>query len=105
MAGRITSWSLRGRGLRLVPRQFRRCLTTEASVSDLKLSEKVASRGNNLVLLAPPVPSLARPLLAGVLARLQEATAARGLALAPPAALEEWVEVAAEAARATGQRV
>lgn len=74
-------------------------------MSDLKLAETVASRGNNLVLLAPPAPSAARPLLAGVLARHQNEPGAHSLALAPPEAVAEWARVAADVAGATGQRV
>lgn len=74
-------------------------------MSDLKLAESVASRGNNLVFLAPPAPSGARPLLAGVLARREQAGAGLWLGLAPPEAIEEWARVGAEVSRGSGFRV
>ncbi|HEV8150323.1 MAG TPA: DbpA RNA binding domain-containing protein [Gemmatimonadales bacterium] len=74
-------------------------------MSDPKLAETVASRGNNLVLIAPPAPSLARPLLAGLLARHRSEPGARSLALTPPEAVDEWARVAAEVAGSSGQRV
>jgi len=65
-------------------------------VSDLKLAETVASRGNNLVFICPASPSAARPVLAGVLGA--EPRAGQWLALAPAEAVEEWARVGAQLA-------
>ena len=72
-----------------------RCLTTEGSVSDSKLAASVAARGGNLVLLAPPSPALAKPVLAGLLGRGEDGSRGRYLGLAPAEAVNEWARVAA----------
>ena len=72
-------------------------------MSDLKLAETVASRGNNLVFIAPPSPSAARPVLSGVLGAA-ESREGKWLALAPAQAGEEWTRVGAQVARES-QRV
>jgi ATP-dependent RNA helicase DeaD len=66
-------------------------------VSDLKLAETVASRGNNLVFISPPSPSAARAVLAGVLGA-PEPRGGKWLALAPAEAVEEWARVGAQLA-------
>jgi hypothetical protein len=73
-------------------------------VSDLKLAETVASRGHNLVCIAPPSASAARAVLGGILEPGEPAKGLR-LALAPPEAVEEWARVAARVAAARGRRV
>ena len=72
-------------------------------MSDLKLAETVASRGNNLVFIAPASPSAARPVLAGVLAA--EPQSGKWLALAPAESIEEWARVGAQLAGRGTQRV
>jgi DbpA-like RNA binding protein len=66
-------------------------------VSDPTLATSAATRGNNLVCLAPPSPSAVRIVLRGVLER-QGTAGGRSLALAPAEALEEWARVAAQLA-------
>ena len=63
-------------------------------MSDLKLAETVASRGHNLVCIAPPSASAARAVLGGILEPGELAKRLQ-LALAPPEAVEEWARVAA----------
>ena len=71
-------------------------------MSDPKLAETVASRGNNLVFIAPPSPSAARPVLAGLLAA--EPRPGKWLGLAPGEAVEEWARVGAQlAGRGSGR--
>lgn len=74
-------------------------------MSDLKLAETVASRGNNLVFIAPPVPSAARPVLAGILAPRESAREGLWLGLAPAESIEEWARVAAQLASGSSHRV
>jgi hypothetical protein len=74
-------------------------------VSDLELAETVASRGHNLVCIAPPSPSAARAILAGSLGPLVSEGRGLRLALAPAEAVEEWARVAASVAASSGRRV
>lgn len=74
-------------------------------MSDWKLAESIAARGTNLVCLAPPSPSAARRVLAGVLQREALAGAGLSLALAPGEAVAEWARVAAQLATQATQRI
>ncbi len=65
----------------------------------------VATRGHNLVFVAPPSPDWAAPVLSGLIARLATERKGPALALCPPEAVDEWARVAARLARGTGQRV
>ncbi|MBS1241067.1 MAG: DbpA RNA-binding domain protein [Gemmatimonadetes bacterium] len=48
------------------------------------------ARGHNLVVIAPPAPVYASPVLAGLLSQAPAAEAGTVLVLAPPASLTEW---------------
>jgi hypothetical protein len=48
------------------------------------------ARGHNLVVIAPPAPIHATPVLAGLLGQPEDAGAGMILVLAPPASLMEW---------------
>ena len=66
-----------------------------SSDDPLALATQVASRGNNLVLLAPPSPAWAVPALAGISARrLADRSAGPVLGLCPAEAIDEWARVA-----------
>ena len=65
----------------------------------------VASRGHNLLFVAPPSPAWAGPLLAGLLERLRKDPAGPALALCPPESVDEWARVAARIAQGTGLHV
>jgi hypothetical protein len=65
----------------------------------------VASRGHNLLFVAPPSPAWAEPVLAGLLERLRKEPAGPALALCPPEAVDEWARVAARIAQGTGLMV
>lgn len=56
------------------------------------------ARGNNLVLVAPPAPPYAAPVLAGLIAHRAE-TGKDILVLAPPASLGEWASLLSTLAR------
>jgi len=71
----------------------------------LREAAPVATRGHNLVFVAPPSPDWAAPVLAGLIARLGAGEAGPALALCPPEAVDEWARVAARLARGTGLRV
>ena len=71
----------------------------------LREAASVASRGHNLLFVAPPSPAWAAPVLAGLLERLQREPAGPALALCPPEAVEEWARVAARVAQGTGLQV
>jgi hypothetical protein len=83
-------------------------LTIEAPVSDhpaLREAAPVAARGHNLVLVAPPSPGWAIPVLAGLLERLRKEPGGPALALCPPEAVDEWARVAARVAHGSGLHV
>ena len=61
------------------------------------------ARGHNAVLVAPPAPAWARPLMAAVAARAQ-AHGGRALVLCPPAAVEAWHALVAPLAAVAGIR-
>ena len=65
----------------------------------------VATRGHNLVFVAPPSPDWAAPVLSGLIARLTVERKGPALALCPPEAVDEWARVAARLARGTSLRV
>jgi hypothetical protein len=76
-----------------------------ADHSALREAAPVASRGNNLVYLAPPSPAWAAPVLGGVISRLLTGRRGPVLGLAAEAAVDEWARVAGRVARDTGIRV
>jgi len=85
-------------------------LTIEAPVSDqehpaLREAAPVATRGHNLVFVAPPSAAWAAPVLSGLIARLAAEPMGPALALCPPEAVDEWARVAAHLARGTSLRV
>ncbi len=65
----------------------------------------VASRGHNLVFVAPPSPDWAAPVLSGLITRLGAEGKGLALALCPPEAVDEWARVAARLAQGTGVKV
>ncbi len=71
----------------------------------LREAAPVATRGHNLVFVAPPSPDWAAPVLTGLIARLAAERKGPALALCPPEAVDEWARVAARLARGTGVRV
>ncbi len=71
----------------------------------LREAAPVATRGHNLVFVAPPSPGWAAPVLSGLLARLGAERKGPALALCPPEAVDEWARVAAGLAAGTGLRV
>ena len=71
-------------------------------MSDQKLAETAAQRGNNLVCFAPPSPSTCRSALHGVLNRTDPMHPGPFLALAPGEAIEEWARVAAQTTGRSG---
>ncbi len=73
-------------------------------MSDLDAAA-VASRGHNLVFLAPPSPAWAEPVLAGVVDRLAAAGKGLVLALTPREAVDEWARSAERIARGRGLRL
>ncbi|HEU5218213.1 MAG TPA: DbpA RNA binding domain-containing protein [Gemmatimonadales bacterium] len=71
----------------------------------LREAAPVASRGHNLVFVAPPSPDWAAPVLSGLVARLAADHTGPALGLCPPEAVDEWARVAARVARGTPVRV
>lgn len=71
----------------------------------LREAAPVATRGHNLVFVAPPSPDWAAPVLSGLIARLGAERKGPALALCPPESVDEWARVAARLARGTGLRV
>ena len=61
--------------------------TSTAAVRDVV---PTVARGHNLVVIAPPAPVHATPILAGMLSQRPEAGPDTILVLAPPASLTEW---------------
>ena len=61
--------------------------TSTAAVRDVV---PTVARGHNLVVIAPPAPVHATPILAGLLSQQPEAGPGTILVLAPPASLPEW---------------
>jgi hypothetical protein len=65
----------------------------------------VAARGNNIVVVAPPSPVHALPVLAGICHALAEGEGTRGLLLVPHGTLDAWTRVLAPLAAASGLRL
>ncbi len=65
----------------------------------------VAARGHHLVLVAPPAPAWAAPLLAGVGTRLLGERSGPVLALAPEESVDEWSRVAERVLGGSGLRL
>ena len=65
----------------------------------------VAARGHHLVLVAPPAPAWAVPVMAGLAARLLGGRRGPSLALAPEESVDEWARVAERALAGTGLRL
>jgi ATP-dependent RNA helicase DeaD len=65
----------------------------------------VAARGHHLVLVAPPAPAWAAPLLAGVGTRLLGGRTGPVVALAPEESVDEWSRVAERVLGGTGLRL
>jgi ATP-dependent RNA helicase DeaD len=80
-----------------------RYLRIEDAVSELKGTLPTVERGHNVVLVLPPSPAAARPVIETLVGRLGNGV--RGLMLVPPAAVGEWGRLAYAAAEGRGLRV
>ena len=72
-------------------------------MSELKGTLPTVERGHNVVLVLPPSPAAARPVIETLVGRLGNGV--RGLLLVPPAAVGEWGRLAYAAAEGRGLRV
>lgn len=72
-------------------------------MSELRGTLPTVERGHNCVLVLPPSPAAARPVIETLVGRLGNGV--RGLLLVPPAAVGEWGRLAYAAAEGRGLRV